>query len=120
MKPPLNLEGRKRKFSHQSYDLSQENGKRQKRNSVGMLSMHSADEDDLEIDSPSPMSHHQPMIASSSRKRNDSMISACSGVSDGDIFESLTWQNGAWNSTNMPKQKNKSDSSSVDSTYISF
>merc|ERR1712226_839392 len=67
MKPPLNLEGRKRKFSHQSYDLSQENGKRQKRNSVGMLSIHSADEDDLEIDSPSPMSHHQPIIASSSR-----------------------------------------------------
>ena len=107
MKPPLNLEGRKRKFSHQSYDLNQENGKRQKRNSVGMLSMHSADEDDLEIDSPSPMSHHQPIIASSSRKRNDSMISACSGVSDGDIFESLTWQNGAWNSTNMPKQKTR-------------
>ena len=107
MKPPLNLEGRKRKFSHQSYDLSQENGKRQKRNSVGMLSMHSADEDDLEIDSPSPMSHHQPIIASSSRKRNDSMISACSGVSDGDIFESLTWQNGSWNSTNMPKQKTR-------------
>ena len=107
MKPPLNLEGRKRKFSHQSYDLSQENGKRQKRNSVGMLSMHSADEDDLEIDSPSPMCHHQPIIASSSRKRNDSMISACSGVSDGDIFESLTWQNGSWNSTNMPKQKTR-------------
>ena len=107
MKPPLNLEGRKRKFSHQSYDLSQENGKRQKRNSVGMLSMHSADEDDLEIDSPSPMSHHQPIIASSSRKRNDSMISACSGVSDGDIFESLTWQNGSWNSTTMPKQKTR-------------
>ena len=105
MKPPLNLEGKKRKFSQQSYELSQENSKRQKRNSVGMLSMHSADEDDLEIDSPSPMSHHHPIIASSSRKRNDSMISACSGVSDGDIFESLTWQNGAWNSTSMPKQR---------------
>ena len=105
MKPPLNLEGKKRKFSQQSYDLSQENSKRQKRNSVGMLSMHSADEDDLEIDSPSPMSHQHPIIASSSRKRNDSMISACSGVSDGDIFESLTWQNGAWNSTSMPKQR---------------
>merc|ERR1719216_844922 len=51
------------------------------------------------------MNHHQPIIASSSRKRNDSMISACSGVSDGDIFESLTWQNGAWNSTSMPKQR---------------
>ena len=101
---------KKRKFSQSHLDLNNEN-KRQKRNSIGLHSQLSADEDELEIDSPSPLSHMNSLTAT--RKRNDSMLSASSGVSDGDnlndklispieVQSSLTWSG-----NNYSKQKGR-------------
>ena len=119
MKPPnsffhpsnndiLSMEGRKRKLSHQ-FD---ENNKRLKRNSVGLTSQFSADEDDLEIDSPAAISHTHVLTNNATRQRNDSMLSASSGFSDGDFLNEKTNAHSLdsllWNGGNLSKHKSRS------------
>ena len=121
MRPPISsshfwndnrTSDKKRKLSQSHLDVNNEN-KRQKRNSVGLYSQMSADEDDLEIDSPSPSSHMSYLTATAARKRNDSMLSASSGLSDGDILNDKlispieAQSSVTWSSNSYPKQKGR-------------
>ena len=125
MKPPksglnylnndaLIMDSKKRKLSQHQFELSNENNKRQKRYSVGFHSQHSADEDELEIDSPTQFTHMHTLVGNAARKRNDSMLSASSGLSDGEILnEKLnshlleSHSTGTWNCGNMPNKKGR-------------
>ena len=112
MRPP-NFD-KKRKLSQSSLDLINEN-KRLKRNSLGLHSQLSGDEDDLEIDSPSPLNS---LTANAVRKRNDSMLSASSGMSESDVFSDKlispleSHSHVTWSGNNYSKTKGRSIPSS--------